>query len=112
MTEKAEKKIPLAELREADRERVLETMIAGIHSQFADYVKMFAYRVFLTSLKTGEPFDPSSMWDSLPVNTQNHFEHARKAVENIERILDGDPPPLAPAPKKVEPKKDGKKKGR
>lgn len=117
MTEKVEKQIPLAKLPETDRERVLEMMIAGIHMEFDRFIKMKTRQAFLRSHNTGEPFDPGVLWASLPVGTQNHFEHARQATEKIWTMLDGDPPPLAPAPKKAEPKKpeskkSGKKKGR
>lgn len=112
MTEPIEKKILWAHLRESDRERMLETMIAGIHVRFDEMIKTVTHQAFLMSLHNGEAFDPAAIWDRLPVNSQNHFEHARKAIETMERMLDGDPAPIA-QPKKAEPKKVAtKKKGK
>jgi len=90
---------------------VLETMIAGIHMEFDRFIKMKTRQAFLMSYSTGKPFDPAALWASLPVSTQNHFQHASQATEKIWAMLDGDPAELAPAPKKAEPKKAEPKKG-
>ena len=108
-----EKPIPWAKLLKEDRDRVLETMIDGIHGRFDTWIKHAAHQQFTQSLATGEPFDPAAVWSGLQVTTQNHFEHARQSIEILERALDGDPPKVAAqqsAPKKPAPKQQQKKK--
>lgn len=117
------KKIPLDKLSSKDRVTALELMIDGINSGIEKMVRAKAHILFVGSLHQGPEFSPEVVWNSLGDSSQSHFDHAKKAIDMLESLIDaelGGPgikkapvePPPAPVQKSAVPKKSLKKKKR
>lgn len=98
-------KKPLDKLSSKERIMVYELMIEGIHFGLAQHVKAKTHSYFASCLQREKDFSPTELWDSLALNTQSHFDHARKAIEKLESLIDLDDSPVKPLKpaRKVEP---------
>jgi hypothetical protein len=105
-----QKPIALMDLPEADRTRVLEIMIDGINSGLDFLIHGRAHQYFLAHLHNGMVFDPSVLWDSLPISSQNHFKHAREAIKIIEALAYPAETDRADTPRVAPPQNEGGKK--
>jgi hypothetical protein len=78
-------KLPaLKDLSVEDRIFVLEIMRDAIHDGIKKTVSTFAYKAFVKALNTGDEFDPSDVWLSLPGSSRAHFEHAASILADLD----------------------------
>lgn len=107
-----QKPIPFSDLDEEDRIRVLETMADGINSGLDFLIHGTTHQHFLMSLHNGVEFNPVALWSALPVSSQNHFRHARKALKTIEAMLYPEPITTDVEKPIAQPQNKGKKRKR
>jgi hypothetical protein len=82
------KKIPWEELLPAQQILLLQWMIDGLHQSCEMFIKQKAYRALVESVHKGEKFSPQALWNSLPENTQSHFEHSKDIMILLEQMID------------------------
>lgn len=102
MTEKIPK---FTDLEKEDRLLVLTWMRDAIHEGMKKTITAKTYVAFVHALNKGTDFDPAAVWETVPEQSRDHFEHAadilaqlesdiefiEDSIESSENTVEGDP---------------------
>jgi hypothetical protein len=81
-------------------------MKEAIHSGIRKLLKKKTYDYFKRILHNGETFDPSVVWNALPDQSRDHFNHSLETMQIIDRMIEVEQKVLL-APAEPDPDSEG-----